>query len=161
VRHTPETDSINWVREKDGVRVYANAHHDQNRTQYYQWDFEETWEQRSGDSSRLAAGSGTLTIVTPRREGLKAATYVCSSRNRSTNFLISSTAKLNSDIVYQYPLVFIPNISDKLSVKYSILVRQYAISRGAFEYLSLMKKNSEQTGSFFDSQPSDLIGNIR
>jgi hypothetical protein len=63
--------------------------------------------------------------------------------------------------VDNFPLALIPNRSEKLGIRYSMLVRQYAISREAFEYLTLMKRNSEQIGSIFDNQPSDIIGNIK
>jgi hypothetical protein len=41
-----------------------------------------------------------------------------------------------------------------------MLVRQYALTEDAYNYLSLMQKNSTSLGSIFDAQPSDLKGNI-
>ena len=58
------------------------------------------------------------------------------------------------------PLKIIPNADWRLSVLYSILVKQYAISAEHYEFLKRMKKNTEQTGSLFDAQPSALNGNI-
>jgi hypothetical protein len=43
---------------------------------------------------------------------------------------------------------------------YSINVRQYSLSKGRYEFLQRMKKNTEGTGSIFDAQPSELSGNI-
>ncbi len=42
-----------------------------------------------------------------------------------------------------------------------MLVKQYALSREAFEYWQILKKNTESTGTIFDPQPSQLQGNIR
>ena len=57
-------------------------------------------------------------------------------------------------------MTFIPQGSIKLGVKYSILVKQYALTADAFNFLEDVKKNTEQTGSVFDPQPSALKGNI-
>jgi hypothetical protein len=84
----------------------------------------------------------------------------CWQSNVSTQILIGSSAKLSEDIIYQFPLLFIPDNSWKLETKYSVLVKQRALSKGAYEYLENMKKNSEQLGSIFDPQPSTNIGNI-
>jgi hypothetical protein len=45
-------------------------------------------------------------------------------------------------------------------VKYSILVKQYAITGDAYNYYTLLKKNTEQLGGIFDAQPSALTGNM-
>ncbi len=161
VLNTPPIDSVNWVREPDGVGIYVNTHDDQNNTRYYRWDFEEDWELRSIAASEYRIIYGVRTVVVPRDKEEIPLLYTCWKNQRSTNILISSTAKLKSDVVYRYPIVFIPNVSDKLDVKYSVLVKQYAISFEAYEYLNMMKKNTEQVGSFFDPQPFELIGNIR
>ena len=165
VRNTPAIDSVNWVREADGVGIYINTHDSQNNTRYYQWDFEEDWEIRSIDSARYKAvpypgAGGGLSIVNrdPKESALM---YTCYKNQRSNSIDIFSTAKLKNDVVSKHPIIFIPANSDKLERRYSILVRQYALVFEAFEYLSMMKRNSEQLGSFFDAQPSELIGNIR
>jgi hypothetical protein len=89
------------------------------------------------------------------------ALFTCYVNEKSTGLLIASTAKLSSDVVHRFPLVTIQNRAEKLDVRYSILTKQYAIGQEAFEYLSIMKKNSEQQGSFFDIQPSEINGNIK
>ena len=87
--------------------------------------------------------------------------YTCWQSYTSPNIIIGSTAKLSEDIVYLQPLTFIPQDSWKIGSRYSILVRQRALSKGAYEYFENLRKNSEQLGSIFDPQPSTSIGNIR
>lgn len=155
---TPAIDSVNWVREKDGVGIYVNTHDKNNNTKYYQWDYEETWEIESSVFSELVYKDNKMQNRSPLEIPLL---YTCWKNLRSEGLLLFSTAKLSSDVVYSSPLVFIPNRNEKLGVKYSVLVKQYAIGRSGYEYLSLMKKNSEQQGSFFDIQPSEINGNIK
>src|SRR5687768_4327414 len=47
VKHTPDIDSISWIREAGGIRLYINTHDAQNASRYYQWDYAETWEVHS------------------------------------------------------------------------------------------------------------------
>jgi len=155
---SPAIDSLNWRRERDGVGIYIDAQDKSNNTKYYQWDYTETWEQRSVEFSDYIYKDGKVQDRDPIE---KAKIFTCWKNESSSNILINSTAKLSSDVVDDFPLALIPNRSERLGVRYSMLVRQYAISREAFEYLSLMKRNSEQIGSIFDNQPSDIIGNIK
>jgi hypothetical protein len=64
-------------------------------------------------------------------------------------------------VIYQYPLTQISyNSSDKLINRYSILVKQYALTSEWYEWNQKIKKNTEQLGSIFDAQPSQTGGNI-
>jgi hypothetical protein len=155
---TPSIDSLNWRRERDGVGIYVDAHDKNNNTKYYQWDYTETWEQRSVEFSDYIYKNAKIQDRDPVE---KVKIFTCWKEEPSKNILISSTTKLSSDFVDDFQLALIPNRSERLGVRYSVLVRQYAISRAAFEYLTLMKRNSEQMGSIFDNQPSDIIGNIK
>lgn len=166
VKPTPAIDSVNWVRGANGVDIFVNTHDAKNKTRYYQWEYEEDWELRSIGYSRFKLIPGTIPrgpqwqLVSRDAQELPLM-FTCYKKQRSTNILISSTAKLSSDVVSNFPLVAIQNGSDRLSVRYSLLVKQYAIDFQNFEYLSMMKRNSEQLGSLFDAQPTELIGNIR
>ena len=51
--------------------------------------------------------------------------------------------------------------NDKLSVRYSILVKQIGLSKEAYNFWNILKKNTELTGSLFDPQPSKMPSNIR
>jgi hypothetical protein len=45
-------------------------------------------------------------------------------------------------------------------VLYYIHLKQYSLSPAAYFFNQKMKKNTEQLGSIFDAQPSDISGNI-
>lgn len=158
VRTTPAIDSVNWEKTTEGVKIYVNAHDSQNNTKYYQWDYQETWEIRSSAYSENIYKNG---VMVARDQNEMLALFTCYVTEKSTGLLIASTAKLSSDVVHRFPLVTIQNRAEKLDVRYSILTKQYAIGQEAFEYLSIMKRNSEQQGSIFDIQPSEINGNIK
>jgi len=154
-RKSPDIDSISWKNNNDGVTIYANTHDLSDNTRYYKWDYEETWEIRSYYPADYRWIGGTTIIYSPNFN------TVCWKSSRSTAIIIGSTAQLRSDVVSEAPLVNIPPFAERLSVRYSILVKQQSLTKAAYEYLKLMKSNTESIGSIFDPQPSELKGNIR
>jgi hypothetical protein len=166
VKYTPPIDSITWQRENDGVRLYANANDPQNNTKYYQWKYEETWEFHSKYYNQLEY---IIDPVTANPVGVAykypdqhtdTTIYKCWNTLASSTIILGSTEKLTSDVVF-LPVQYIEPHSEKLSVLYSINLRQYAISHDEYLFLQKMKKNTEQLGTIFDPQPSQISGNLR
>ena len=165
VKYTPPIDSITWHRENDGLRVYANAHDPQNNSKYYQWKFEETWEVHSAYHNNLEYITDPVTTI-PTAVAYKypdhrddTTIYKCWNTLLSSSIILGSTEKLTSDVVF-LPVHYIEPHSEKLSILYSINLRQYAISHDEYLFLQKMKKNTEQLGTIFDPQPSEISGNI-
>lgn len=159
---SPAIDSISWQQTPDGVTVYANTHDPANATRYYQWSYAETWEYTSAEFSNYKflanSRSNGLDSVVTRVDSEYI--YNCWNGDSSTSILLASTTKLAQDVVYRQKLLFIPRGSIQLSVVYTVNVRQSALSQEAYNFLSLMKSNTESLGSIFDAQPSQLTGNI-
>lgn len=160
---TPPIDNIRW-EQPDGVQFYINTHDPQNNTRYYRWEWEETWEFHSAFTTTLdyaRNGSGEITGIKYRYANMMHDTmnYVCWRTEASTSLLMGSSAKLVKDSI-DLPIHSIPRKSQKISQLYSIKVRQYALSKAGYEFLQRMKKNTEGTGTLFDAQPSELMGNI-
>jgi hypothetical protein len=165
VRTAPAIDSVGWVRENGGLQLYINTHDPKNNTWYYRWTTDETWEFHSSYASSL---DFNIDPVTKRIHGVKwrrpdmlpdYTLFTCWKSENSTSLILGSSAKLSIDSIHK-PLVYIEPGSWKLSVLYSLLVKQYALSKEEYEYLSKMKSNTEETGSVFGHQPSELKGNI-
>lgn len=159
VKSTPAIDSVSWVQERDGVKIYANTHDNSNLTRYYAWQFEETWEFFSTTTSPFKFNPVDSSMED--RRGGADSIYRCWQSKVSTNIIIGSSAKLSDDIIYMAPLTSVEKDSWKISSRYSILVKQRALDKETYEYLEKMKKNSEQLGSIFDPLPSTSGGNIK
>jgi hypothetical protein len=158
VKSSPAIDTISYELD-NALNIYANAHGGTNSTRYYRWDYDEAWEFRSAYAPNLKYNSVPLAVYIFPTQNEDFSKFVCYQYGRSTSIEVLSTAKLSKDTTH-YRLHTIPKGSWKVSVLYSIEVRQHSISREGYEYLSKMKKNTEQTGSLFDAQPSELKGNI-
>ena len=158
IKSTPPIDSLNWDRP-DGhdVLVYANTHDPNNNTRYYRWSFSETWEYRSYFDTNLGYNRTTGQIY--YRDSSALLTQCWSTAN-STSVVVGTSASISEDIIQHQTVARVPEGSMKLSYRYSILVKQYALTKEAFEYWQLLRKTSEQQGTLFDPQPSQIFGNI-
>jgi Domain of unknown function (DUF4249) len=154
VSQTPAIDSVTWQQQND-VTINVNTHDPANNTKYYRWDFVETWEYTSTYNRTIAESNGLIYYIDSTNQ-----TYDCWSNDNSTDILLGSTVALSQNVISQEPIALIPQNSDKIGVRYSILVKQYGLTEDAFQYFQILKKNTENLGSIFDAQPTQLSGNI-
>ena len=166
VRYTPPIDSLTWKEEKGGLQIYVSTHDPTNVSKYYRWDYSETWEFHSAYLSNLKytinSRTGDITGVKYRdsiAHKVDSSIYTCWHTTGSTTTTVATTTDLSTNLIYT-PLQFIGGGSQKLSVLYSIYAKQYAISEGAYNFYENLKKNTQNLGSIFDPQPSQLQGNI-
>ena len=155
VKNSPPIDSVGYTLQPNGVQIYASSHDATNNTRYYRWGFTETWVYQSLYNAQFIALNNHIALRT-----LTQSVYSCWQSANSTDITLASSAKLTQDVMYQAPITLVPSSSVKLSSKYSILVKQYALTEDAFNFWQLLKKNTEQLGSIFDAQPSSITGNI-
>lgn len=167
VQSTPPIDSVSWKQDSLGLQIFINTHDPLNKTKYYQWDYTETWEYHSPylkyykyvPYPNTNGQKFTFTLIDPILINFDSTVIKCWQEDFSKAILIGSTTSLSANKIL-LPIQFIPASSIKLAVLYSINTRQYSLSEGKYQFLQKMKKNTESTGSVFDAQPSELVGNI-
>ncbi|MEO3403261.1 DUF4249 domain-containing protein [Mucilaginibacter sp. CAU 1740] len=154
VKVAPSIDSIGYAIKSNGVQLYSNAHDATNDTRYYRFEYDEDWKFHAAYNTGLEAIGKD---IVSRAKNI----YMCYTKDKSTNITIGSTAKLGQDVLYQQPIAFIPSNSEKISVRYSVLLKQYALTKEAYSFWEQLRANTERLGSIFDPQPSQSIGNIK
>jgi hypothetical protein len=163
LKETPPIDSVFYKYEEKlvgeegvtvpGLQVYLTTHDENNNTWYYRWEFQETWEFRSRFNSDQIWEDGMLK---DREEQI----HLCWKYDRSTGVLAATSKNLNEDIISELPVTYIANTTDRLMSKYSILLKQYALSEESYHYWKEIEKVTENLGTLFDPQPSSIQGNI-
>ncbi|GAB3911893.1 hypothetical protein GCM10028803_54270 [Larkinella knui] len=154
IKKTPEIDTVSWKAQDQGIQFYVTTHDPDNNTKYYRWNYEETWEFYSSDNSQFEYLKKAFVY---RQENI----YHCWRTEKSPGISVGSSTQLTQDVINKFPLVVVSNsASNRLRIRYSLLVRQYALTQEAFEYWQNLKKNTESLGSIFDPQPFQVIGNI-
>ncbi|NCT75310.1 MAG: DUF4249 domain-containing protein [Chitinophagaceae bacterium] len=154
---TPPIDSVTWSRSATGgVDIMVNSHDETNKTKYYRWEYDETWEIRTYFFSKYIYENRRVRERVMPAEDVS----ICWRNRSSTNILVGTTNRLQSDVISKMPVTGFSNGDDRLSIRYSILVRQYALDKDAYEFYDLLRKNTESIGTIFDAQPSEVKGNI-
>jgi hypothetical protein len=125
---------------KEGCQVYLNTHDPEGNCKYFRWEYVETWKFQLPYS-----------YVTNN---------TCWITNNSNNIIIKNTSVLAEDRVTRLALNFISNETDRLAVRYSILVNQYSINEDEYTYWEKLQNISEEVGSLYDITPSSIPGNI-
>ena len=151
---TPAMDSL-YYEEPGDFTVYVNTHDPSGNTRYYRWDYIETWEHDAQLMSPWGVKDGMIYLRDSSQQQTQCWTTV-----NSSNILVASSEKLAADVISRFPVRVITNGDPMINQKYSILVRQYALTADAYGYWSLIQKTSQNLGTLFDLQPTQLIGNI-
>jgi hypothetical protein len=154
MKRTPPIDSINWEHDTD-VSIFLNTHDPANNTRYYRWEFVETWEHHSYYDTNLGYANGNVYFRDPTQLLNK-----CWTTTGSTDILLGTSSQLSEDRIERALITTIPDGSEKITVLYSILVKQYALNKEAYDFWQLLRRNTNNVGGIFDAQPSELIGNI-
>jgi hypothetical protein len=162
---TPLIDSVHWIKRRGDlasggdVTIYVDTHDPINQTGYYKWDFEEVWEVHAAAPSKWIYVDGQFL---PRSLEERDRLYYCWKYNSNTDFMIASTKMLTSDKI-SFPIIqaFVNVYNSRFRVRYSIIVKQHAVSEEEFNFLQIIKKNTSSLGGFFDPVPSQLASNIR
>ena len=153
---TPSIDSITYSVNRDGVEFAVTTHDATGTSENYRWTFEETYEYNADFySTYLFVGEDA--VMRPSDEAI----FTCWRTNRSTDLVIGSTKHLKSSIVSKHPVTFLPRNSVKISVEYSLLLRQQALTDEAYDYWLNLERTTEHLGGLFDPLPSEVQGNMR
>lgn len=157
VKESPPIDNVTWKVGVNGLQIAVNAHDDTKNTQYYRWEYTDTWIFYASYQSLLMYVDKQIVPRHPSTFQI----FQCWGNYNSSTILLGSTAKLDKDVIFESPIALIDHHSERLTEKYSILVKQYALTKEAYQFYEQLKKNTETLGSIFDAQPSELKGNIR
>lgn len=169
VLNSPPIDSVTFKLQNNGVNIYVNTHDALNNVLYFRWDYEETWVIHSNYYSFYKSDGDTVTERNLPADQI----YECWQSDTSSVVLLGSSANLSKDEIANSPVTFVDPSTGKLGGRfsilinqasatnaYSILVRQHALSADAYRFWTNLKKSSEQLGSIFDGQPTQINGNI-
>lgn len=123
----------------EGCEIFLNTHDDSNDCRFYKWEYKETWE-----------------IHLP----FDIINKTCWVSSNSDNIAVKSATLLSENRIVKHPLLAISNESDRLAIKYSVLVNQYSLNEEEYIYWSKLKEVTENVGSLYDITPSSIHGNM-
>lgn len=87
--------------------------------------------------------------------------YTCWMSSDIGGLYSSSTINLESNAKKRIPLHAISTETDKLNVKYSLVVKQYSLSPNAYAFWNAVKIETQETGGLYTTQPGQVESNVR
>ncbi len=141
-----------------GLQFYIDTRESADNVSHYRWELEETWEYRSkyaigdwydGEIHYVESDKYTDSLAYCWRSGPIKEIFTMSTKSFATNKV--TRGYLN----------FVSNQTDRLSIEYSLLVKQYSLSDSAYEYWSSMQRLVQESGGLYETQPMQITGNMR
>jgi len=144
----------NETQSQVGIRIYLDSK-DGEINQYLRWDFMESWKFKVPNPQKYNyLGYGVVALVKKINE-------YCWKNRKSNDVLIHSVYSGQNGQIEKEPILFIPATeSDRLLLQYSILIRQYSISKTEYDFWNNMKQVNEAGGDIFAKQPFTVVSNI-
>lgn len=110
---------------------------------HIRWDYEVTYGYIAPQASPLCALCGYC-YITENPKGVNQVTEAAGGGGRT---------------VQDRPVDFIP-VTEKFNIRYTVLVKQYSISKDAFDYYAMIERLNNTRGNIFDPPPAVITGNI-
>ncbi len=154
---SPPIDSVTYIQPtpSDNATIYVHTHDPSNNTRYYRWQATETWERHSAYESYAKFVNGHIIPKDPGDQNFR-----CWRTEPVPFIVIASTLGLAQDVVSYQPVTTLTKDTEKGYVRYSILVKQIALTSDSYNFWNTIRKNTELSGSLFDPQPSQYVTNI-
>ncbi len=132
-------DKTQYSIAEEGCNVFLDTEDPSGECKFFRWDYSETWK---------------FQLPYPVTNN------TCWISSNSDNIIIKSTSVLSEARVSGFPVKFISNETDRLKVRYSILVNQYSLNEDEFSFWEKLQNISEEVGGLYDITPGTIPGNI-
>jgi len=155
LKATPPIDNLSGQRVGNELRVLLSTHDATQQTRYYRWKFIETWEFNSAYKSSLEYFPGVKEVrarTTP--------IYTCWRSEQPSAIKQATSAQLSQDALVNHAVLSFSYRAERIKIRYSVLVTQYAETAEEFAYYEQLRKNTEAVGTVNDPLPVQLTGNV-
>lgn len=152
IEEIPTTDPDIY---KHNMQFYVDLVGDVFQSKYYKWEVKETWEYHSPHPLEYYYDGKWHDVIPPDYSKM-----VCWTNKMVKDVFLLSTKKLSQNLSLKNPLHFIDGHTSRLSVLYSILVTQQALTESTYNYFDVVKANSSGFGGLYEQQPFSIKGNL-
>ena len=124
----------------DACQIYLDTHDPENLCSYYRWTFSETWILR-------------LLFPVPN--------MTCWITEETKKVNVKNASSIKEAMIVRHPITYISNVTDRLKIRYSILVNQFSLNEEEFAYWDKAHDFIDQSGGLYDIIPSSIPNNLR
>ena len=138
-----------------GFQTYLDTHDPANGTRFYRWEWDETWQYAVPfPETWKYLGNNLL-------EPLNEAKEFCYTGTSSNTIIIGSSVGNGEDVISRQPISFVSTATNRLRLKYSLSVKQYALEEEEYFFWKGLQETNNDLGTLFDRQPQSVVGNIK
>lgn len=86
--------------------------------------------------------------------------HTCYSTDTLPDIFLLNSENLNPPVVSNFPLHYVTTQTRALMERYSLLVKQYSISKESYDFWRVVKDQNTNLGDLYSQQPFQVRGNI-
>jgi hypothetical protein len=148
-----------------GVQFYITTNATGDYAKNYLWELEETWKYHSPYpimwgwiyvKIREEATSKIIRIFDEPSDSLQ----TCYRTLAIPEIYTYSTRNISGGNISRFPINKVTNQTDRLSIRYSLLARQYSLTDRAYDFWNALESQAKQSGELYETQPVMIRGNI-
>lgn len=137
-----------------GIQFFIDSDDPTQQARYFRYDYEETYKIQTPYPAQYAVLDDSSLLYLTQSPG------VCYKEQYSEELIVGSTIGSSENRMAEFPVRFVSEQSQLLRTRYSILIKQHAISESAYLFYKKLKQNNESGGSLFDRQLGSIFGNV-
>ncbi|SMD32273.1 protein of unknown function [Reichenbachiella faecimaris] len=139
----------------EGIQFFVDTHDLTSEASYFRYEYVEDYQVKVPYPSRYEWDFETESF-----DLREIPIGTCYAHGESLGLIIATTNGLSENRLNEFPIRMVERSDAQLNQRYSIILKQYALSPGAYQYYKNLKENNESAGSFFDKQKGTIAGNI-
>lgn len=141
-------------RNMTGFRFYIDTQVSEIDTNYYLWKLESTYKFHANYLIKYYF-DGRMHPFSPSDS-----LYTCFKTNKIQEIFLFNTANLAEPVVHKHSLNYVTTETKELSIRYSLLVKQFSLSKSTYEYWNKIKDLIDDQGEIYFKQPFQIRGNV-
>lgn len=144
----------NKSRISEGYQFYLDTHPSSDSSNFFIWRLQSTYEYEADFKLRFYY-AGTMVQVT-NSDSIQ----TCWKTSKIKEFFTFSTKNLEQKAVNKFPLIFVNTENKELSIRYSLLVKQFSVSERSYQFWNNIREQNSADNDLFARQPFQTKGNI-
>jgi len=141
----------------NGLQFYLDVQAPDSASRFFRWRIDETYEYTSQGPITYFYWDLSLTPEPPEDVW---GVFRCWITDEIQQIFLANTVNIAVNEKKKIPLHYVSTETDRLRIKYSLLVNQFSINEAAYNYFEQNKTAAEGTGSLYTKQPEQPITNF-